>query len=280
MATSYPKGFRYSLQYTVGAAWNRLTSRAGNKYNHGRTYNNVEVRMTRKEFVVWATPAYAEWFEKYPDLHPSIDRIDPDGHYELSNIQIIPLEENMARSRWFKNRYAPPGLYWCGMCQQWLTVDKFTVDASQKSGVRPKCRDCQAIRRKELYIPHPLAWMNELDKRLTAPDGTAYCNTCKQYLPIALFHTSDWHKTGKAPKCRECVRESYRQRTGNTKRDTPRFRRPISPEGQNWCSQCHQHLPISQFAQCSTRSNGLMDACRVCHSRRRRNYPSRQHKSE
>jgi len=28
---------------------------------------------------------------------PSVDRIDPYGHYELSNIQVISLEENLAR---------------------------------------------------------------------------------------------------------------------------------------------------------------------------------------
>ncbi|MED3649977.1 NUMOD1 domain-containing DNA-binding protein [Heyndrickxia sporothermodurans] len=30
-------------------------------------------------------------------LKPSVDRIDPFGHYELGNIQIIPLRENLSR---------------------------------------------------------------------------------------------------------------------------------------------------------------------------------------
>lgn len=30
---------------------------------------------------------------------PSLDRIDPDGHYSVGNIQIIPITENLARRR-------------------------------------------------------------------------------------------------------------------------------------------------------------------------------------
>jgi hypothetical protein len=29
---------------------------------------------------------------------PSVDRIDPNGHYEIGNIQIVPLEENLKRA--------------------------------------------------------------------------------------------------------------------------------------------------------------------------------------
>jgi hypothetical protein len=32
-------------------------------------------------------------------LRPSVDRIDPDGHYELGNIQIVDLVDNINRSR-------------------------------------------------------------------------------------------------------------------------------------------------------------------------------------
>ena len=79
---------------TAGRAWNRLNSRAGNKYGHGKHYEHVEVRMSREEFIDWATPQYEAWFKKHPNITPSLDRIEESGHYELGNLQLITISEN------------------------------------------------------------------------------------------------------------------------------------------------------------------------------------------
>lgn len=63
-------------------------------------YTHIEIRMTRNEFMDWAEPEHAKFMEEYGlDVVPSIDRIDPDGHYELSNIRLIPLPDNSRRNR-------------------------------------------------------------------------------------------------------------------------------------------------------------------------------------
>lgn len=58
----------------------------------------VEVRLSRVQ--------YRDWCESQAGVidliiangdTPSIDRIDPDGHYELGNIRVIPLKLNLSR---------------------------------------------------------------------------------------------------------------------------------------------------------------------------------------
>lgn len=66
----------------------------GNYFKHG-----IKVMMTSDEFVEWATPLIEEFQTLYPGDKPSIDRIDPNGHYEFGNIRIISLKKNIIRSR-------------------------------------------------------------------------------------------------------------------------------------------------------------------------------------
>lgn len=82
----------------------KLTSRPGYSVWHGqrtRCYNKrdklykyygargIRVKYTSKEFVKW----YAENLIGFIG-DPSVDRIDNDGHYEISNIQLITRSEN------------------------------------------------------------------------------------------------------------------------------------------------------------------------------------------
>jgi len=75
-------------------AWYRINERAGNKRGDCPTYANVEVKMTKEEFFIWARPRYEEWEKLHPNVTPSINRIDPKGHYEISNIEMISWNEN------------------------------------------------------------------------------------------------------------------------------------------------------------------------------------------
>lgn len=61
-------------------------------------YRNVEIRMTKREFLDWATPLYEKWQREHPGVRASVDRIDSTGHYEIGNIQLISQRHNMMKA--------------------------------------------------------------------------------------------------------------------------------------------------------------------------------------
>lgn len=60
---------------------------SSNYKNYGA--KGVQVRVKRDEFVDW-------YIENVTDemIKPTVDRIDPSGHYEFSNMEIIPASLN------------------------------------------------------------------------------------------------------------------------------------------------------------------------------------------
>jgi len=75
-------------------AWYRINERALNARGDLPSYAKVEVRMTEDEFLSWAIPRYQQWMSLHPGITPSINRIDPNGHYEISNINMVSWYEN------------------------------------------------------------------------------------------------------------------------------------------------------------------------------------------
>lgn len=69
------------LKIWVNTTWHNMRRRA-------------QVDFTRKEFADWAEQQRAKILSM---RRPSIDRIDPWGHYFMDNIQVIPLSENAAQ---------------------------------------------------------------------------------------------------------------------------------------------------------------------------------------
>ena len=62
-------------------------------------YAGIEVRMSRHEWMAWAVPQIEAFTKQHPDKIPSVDREDPDGHYQLGNVRIMDLKDNQLRSR-------------------------------------------------------------------------------------------------------------------------------------------------------------------------------------
>lgn len=146
--SDYAKNYRRTPIGAAGCAWNRLTSRSGAKYGHRKCYRNVEVRMTRAEFIAWAVPQYEAWFREHPAVTPSVDRIRSTGHYELGNLQLIPVAENRLKNSRHKNKFAPEGTHWCCRCQSYLSNSDFYsstawVTASNPLGLSGYCKKCQ-----------------------------------------------------------------------------------------------------------------------------------------
>ena len=143
------QSYRKTPKGAAACAWNRLTSRSGAKYNHRECYRNVEVRISREDFIKWAIPEYEMWFFLYPGVQPSIDRIDPLGHYEVGNIRLIPNYLNKLSTSRNRNLRAPDGNSWCRGCQEFLKIESFWKDRQKRTtGVMVYCRDCTKTRRK------------------------------------------------------------------------------------------------------------------------------------
>ncbi len=151
--SDYARRYRSTPAGAAGCAWNRITSRAGAKYGHRQCYAGVEVRMTREEFVAWATPRYKEWFAAHPGTTPSIDRIDPAKHYELGNLQLIAVEANRYKNSRHRNLTAPPGTRWCCQCQAYQAEGEFYrvpsyVKPGNPEGFVCYCKSCSRARSK------------------------------------------------------------------------------------------------------------------------------------
>ena len=55
--------------------------------------------MTKEEFLEWAISKYSKWSKDHPNEKPAVDRIDSSGHYELTNIQLISVNDNSRRAQ-------------------------------------------------------------------------------------------------------------------------------------------------------------------------------------
>ena len=110
------------------------------------SYAHVEIRMTREEFIAWAVPLYEAWNRLGV---PSVDRIQNDGHYEISNMQMIPATENSLKDR--VNFVAPFGMSWCRDCGKYLDKSMFHRDLTQWDGVRTYCKDHWNLRVRQKY---------------------------------------------------------------------------------------------------------------------------------
>lgn len=122
-------------------AWSSLRQRSQNATGRTPTYENVEVRMTRSEFMSWAVPAFEQWFAKHPDKVPSVDRKNNDGHYELGNIRLLEKVKNQLRSARYKNvNNCPPGKAWCSGCTDYHPKTVFGKCSRTPNGLQSMCR--------------------------------------------------------------------------------------------------------------------------------------------
>jgi len=188
-------------------AWHMLNARAGAKYNFSKCYINVEVRMTREEFLEWAIPEYELWLAEHPNQTPSIDRADPNGHYEIGNLQILEVQENRRKARHFINDHAPEGTKHCGHCEEFLPLSKFNKSCSSKDGLSNHCRICASKLARESFIRrHPEKVGSRGNYMLddNAPEGMRWCKQCRQFLPITSFRKEKRTKKNPLPLARRC----------------------------------------------------------------------------
>lgn len=132
------------LRKTIGSR-----RRANNRYNglvsrikyyennrKNKNYLNIKLKISRKEFI--------EWFMKNDFEGCSVDRIDKNGDYELSNMQLIPLVENIRKDKVKeKNGYCI-----CYVCNENKPIEMFAIDKRRVNGHSTICKKCDSNRKK------------------------------------------------------------------------------------------------------------------------------------
>ena len=134
-------------QHRARAAYWAMRDRAQNANGHHPTYADIECRISRNAFIAWYKSALPGFFQKFAGETPSVDRIVNDGHYELSNLRLIPHAENSRLKASNHNVNAPSGLSWCGCCQQYKSLSDFANNRSQPNGLCNRCKSCYKANR-------------------------------------------------------------------------------------------------------------------------------------
>lgn len=92
----YKRNWNKSVNGYRHLMWEGIVRRCGTG-----NYKFIEVRMTKEEWYEFATPMITEFLENNPGDTPSVDRINPKGHYSLDNVRIVSWEKNLTTSNWF-----------------------------------------------------------------------------------------------------------------------------------------------------------------------------------
>jgi hypothetical protein len=105
-----PSIHRTSL-YRAKSAYSSMLARCGNANGKNPSYEKAEVRMTLKEWLDWAIPEYERCILMYPNESPSVSRLNDCGHYEIGNIEIIPMFLNRKQQKcsFRGNQHVKPG---------------------------------------------------------------------------------------------------------------------------------------------------------------------------
>lgn len=159
-----PKIHRTPL-YRAKAAYRNMKIRCLNANGKNPAYLKVELKMSMNEFLEWAIPKYEEFIKLNPGLSPSISRFNDEGHYEISNIEIISFKENNARQK----RVAmikPDGTKLCSRCKTVKDSCEFNKSKGRADGFSNECRKCSKIRaRKHIAIRSELRRLKRLRKQ-------------------------------------------------------------------------------------------------------------------
>lgn len=113
-------------------------------------YKGILVLVSKDEFI--------EWFMSRDFPGCSVDRIDNDGHYQLSNMQVIPLIQNMTKDR----VVARDGVCRCYSCGNKKPLDSFALDKRRQNGRSTICKACDATRPKSVSKEARARAINEM----------------------------------------------------------------------------------------------------------------------
>jgi hypothetical protein len=99
-----------------------------------RCYIGIELRVNQEDFI--------EWYRSKDFKGASVDRIDKNGHYELSNMQVIPLVENISKDK----VKAKDGMCKCYKCHNIKPLVDFVKESRRINGYSTICKKCECAR--------------------------------------------------------------------------------------------------------------------------------------
>jgi hypothetical protein len=170
--------------YRAKAAYCGMQARCLNKNGKSPTYANVELRMTRSEWLAWAVPEYEKFSVNFPNDRPNAARHRDEGHYEIGNISVISDEDNRdERTARSESLAREDGTKRCSKCKDIKTIDDFYNSARMLDGLQKNCKACcrkmqtgGVIRiRKPVEIVHGTRAGYQLEWRR----GLVPCDACK-----------------------------------------------------------------------------------------------------
>lgn len=99
-------------------------------------YSNVEVLVSKEEFLRWFMPRDFEGC--------SVDRIDCEGHYSLDNMQLLSMADNIRKDK----IKAVDGFCECFSCKETKSLDLFAKDKRRFNGRSTLCKVCDNQRKR------------------------------------------------------------------------------------------------------------------------------------
>lgn len=106
--------------------------------DNNKSYKNVKFLIDKDEFI--------SWFMVNDFKNCSVDRKDPKGHYEMSNIRMIPKDINSQRLE----RLSADGKQICRVCKERKLIRLFVTDRRVVStGKSTLCKECSKLIRKK-----------------------------------------------------------------------------------------------------------------------------------
>ena len=160
----------------------KTTNRSKNK-----CYSNVKVLISKEDFV--------KWFMENDFEGASVDRIDKFGDYELGNIQLISLAENIAKDK----TKAKDGYCVCYRCGEKKEISAFVKDSRRSNGHTTICKVCEAERGRLKYYRLKYKNTGELMEKNTA------LMLIENYLTEPNSISREWIDC--LLYCRECIKK-------------------------------------------------------------------------
>lgn len=132
--------------------------RANNKYNgiisrlnridrsKNKHYKGIRFKTSREDFIKWFMPLDFEG--------SSIDRINKDKDYEIGNIQVISISDNIRKDK-VKSKN---GMCVCYICNKRKPLSAFCKDKRRINGHSTICIECERQRGRNKYKKKQIIW--------------------------------------------------------------------------------------------------------------------------
>lgn len=143
MEPNYRKEWQFNWRRTLKGKASTMYTSLLKRTKYHPNYHNIQCLISRQDFMDWAIPALKDWIAKGNPLTgsngASLDRIDGEGHYEVSNIQIISRRDN---SKKHGINFKLHNQKQCTKCKLILFKTSFHKDKSRGDGLAYFCKVC------------------------------------------------------------------------------------------------------------------------------------------